>query len=243
MVTLILPLGVQGNAKKGKELAIKMEKSQTGFKGEESEMEMILINAKGEQIKRKMESKTLEVKSDGDKSIITFLWPADVKGTKMLTWSHKEGSDDQWLYLPAIKRVKRISSRNKSGSFMGSEFSFEDLGSQEIEKYNFFLESENKKTWTLKRVPKEENSGYSKQVLTVDKKMLTPLKIEYFDRKKELLKVANFSDYKKIKGFWRVTTIKMDNVQTGKKSILNWKKRKLKMKFADKVFSKNRLKR
>lgn len=230
------------DAKKGLAVAKKMDKANQGYQGEQSEMDMILINARGEKIERKMESKILEGKDDGDRSIIIFNWPADVKGTKMLTWTHKEGSDDQWLYLPAIKRVKRISSRNKSGSFMGSEFSYEDLGSQEIEKYKFYLLKEDKKSWTVRRTPKDKKSGYSKQVMVVSKKSLQPLKIEYFDRKKELLKVAEFKGYKKLNGFWRAGEVEMKNVQTQKKSLLKWKNRKLKVSFSNRVFSKNKLK-
>ena len=82
-------------------------------------------------------SKTLEVLEDGDKSIFIFEHPRDVSGTAVLTFTHKHGPDDQWLYLPALKRVKRISSDNKSGSFVGSEFAYEDLSSQEVEKYTY----------------------------------------------------------------------------------------------------------
>ena len=100
---------------KGLRIATKADAVNAGFKGEASEMVMILTNAHGDKTTRKMSSKTLEGTDDGDRSIITFIWPADVKGTKMLTWTHKVGNDDQWLYLPSLKRVKRISSRNKSG--------------------------------------------------------------------------------------------------------------------------------
>ena len=124
-------------AKKGFDIMQKAEVFNNGFLGESSSMEMILINAHGDKVERKMDSKIKETNGDGDKSIITFKWPADVKGTKMLTWTHKKGNDDQWLYLPALKRVKRITSRNKTGSFMGSELSYEDLGSQEVEKYTY----------------------------------------------------------------------------------------------------------
>ena len=98
---------------------------------------MILRNAQGEESIRKFNSKTLEVDGDGDKSIFIFEHPRDVEGTAVLTFTHKVGPDDQWLYLPALKRVKRISSDNKSGSFVGSEFAYEDLSSQEIEKYTY----------------------------------------------------------------------------------------------------------
>lgn len=78
-------------------------------------MEMILKNAQGESSTRLMRLKSLEVEGDGDKGLTIFDQPRDVTGTAFLNHSHTIGADDQWLYLPALKRVKRISSRNKSG--------------------------------------------------------------------------------------------------------------------------------
>jgi len=219
-------------ADKGLEIARKVDKANAGFEGEESTMEMLLINAHGDETKRKMRSVILEGADDGDKSRIEFDWPADVKGTRMLTWTHKRGDDDQWLYLPAIKRVKRISARNKSGSFMGSEFSYEDLGSQEVEKFTYkFMadekDAQGRPVWKIERVPVDPRSGYSKQVLWIDKGYMNPVRTEYYDRKGELLKTAVFSDYKKFGSVYRAAKIEMKNVQTRKVSVLSWRKRKL----------------
>jgi len=230
---------------KGLKIAKIVDKTNTGFKGESSEMTMVLINAYGDRIERRMVSKLKEIRADGDKSIVKFLWPADVKGTKLLTWGHKKGNDDQWLYLPSLRKVKRISSRSKSGAFMGSEFSYEDLGSQEIEKFKhkFLRDAKYKKKqcWVTQRVPVDAKSGYSKQISWIDKSMKQPLKINYYDKKGVLLKVAKFTRYRKIKGFWRAGKLIMSNKQTKKKSILTWKKRRLKKSFSNYNFSPNRL--
>ncbi len=165
----------------------------------------------------------------------------------MLTWSHKVGSDDQWLYLPALKRVKRISSSSRTGSFMGSEFSYEDLGSDEIEKYTYkFLNDgtvEERPVWVIQRIPVDKKSGYSKQIVYSDKTYKNPLKIEYFDRKGELLKTSTFSLYKKYKNFWRPGRIRMINHQTKKESVLDWENRKLGQKLDSRAFHKNALKK
>lgn len=244
LITTIVSLSAQAN--KGLEIMTKAEITNNGFLGESAKMEMILINAQGDRVERKMDSKIKETKGDGDKSIITFEWPADVKGTKMLTWSHKSKNDDQWLYLPALKRVKRITSRNKTGSFMGSEFSYEDLGSQEVEKYTYKFIKDDKlggrKIWVIERKSTDKNSGYSKELVYMDQEYQNPLKIEYFDRKGEILKIAEFKDYKKIGKFWRYNIIEMKNQQTKKQSILTWKGRELNKKFSDSKFNQNRLK-
>lgn len=240
---LILLISFSAYANKGLEIAKKIESFNEGYKGEESEMEMTLINAHGDKIVRKMESKVKEEKDDGDKSIITFKWPADVKGTKMLTWTHKTESDDQWLYLPAFRRVKRISSRNKSGSFMGSEFSYEDLGSQEVEKYTYkFISEKPGKEWTIERYPTDKKSGYSKQLVVLDAEKMITKTVKYFDRKGELLKTATFSEPKKFGKYWRSMKIFMENHQTQKKSELIWKNRSLNKSFSSREFTKAKLK-
>ena len=234
---------------RGALIAEALEVQNDGFVGEESSMEMILIDAYGAKTTRIMEGKIREVKEDGDQSLMTFLNPKDVKGTKMLTHSHKGDDDDQWLYLPTIKRVKRISSSNKSSSFMGSEFSYEDLGSQEVDKYNFkWLKDvtiDGTKGWEVERVPKS-NSGYSKMIMTVSSKYMNPTKIDYYDRKGQLLKEAVFSGFKSFKvgskTLWRASKIDMKNVQTKKESIMEWKERKLGVEASAREFKKTSLK-
>ncbi|MCF8059885.1 MAG: outer membrane lipoprotein-sorting protein [Bacteriovoracaceae bacterium] len=235
---------------KGLEIAKKMQAANNGFIGEESLMEMVLIDAYGAKTTRLMKGMVMEVTDDGDKSISIFQNPKDVKGTKMLTHTHKSDDDDQWLYLPTVRRVKRISSSNKSSSFMGSEFSYEDLGSQEIEKYNYKWLSDIKigdaTGWKMERVPKTK-SGYSKMIMYISSKYMNPVKVEYFDRKAELLKVAVFSNFKGFKAggksLWRSNKIHMKNVQTKKESIFEWKERSLGVKHKDIDFNKTALQR
>jgi hypothetical protein len=229
------------------EIAQKADKVTDGFESSISKTEMTLINATGQKSVRDLIMKTLEGEN-GDKTISTFLSPADVKGTKVLGWEHVDRDDDQWLYLPALKRVKRIASRNKSGSFMGSEFSYEDIGNQNPQKYTFEGEPETVmfdgvECYKGARVPKDKNSGYTKQVTWVDTKDFLIQKVEYYDRKKELLKTALFSEYKKIDGIWRVGKIVMKNHQNDKKTVLVWKEDKIKVGLKSKDFDKRELKK
>lgn len=232
-------------ASKGLAVAHKADLANQGFVGEKAAVTLELVNAHGDVTKRKMAMEIAEGTDDGDKSRSTFEWPADVKGTKLLTWTHKKSDDDRWLYLPAVKRVKRISSNNKSGSFMGSEFAYEDLSSQEVEKFTYKLVDEPKQdgrdTWRLERYPVEKESGYARQVVWMDKEYLGPLRIDYYDRKNELLKTATFGSYKKMGKYWRFGVIKMDNVQTKKKSVLTWDDRQLGIKLPAESFDSARL--
>lgn len=229
------------------EVAKKSEKVMNGFKDSTSDMVMTLINANKQKRTRKMKMIILE-KDSGDKSLMTFLSPADVKGTKFLNYEHIDKDDDQWLYLPALKRVKRIASKNKSGSFMGSEFSYEDLSSFSIQKYTFkgeakLVKLDGKDAYRGERKPISKNSGYKKQISWVDAKTFLIKKVEYYDRKKELLKTALFEDYKKISGVWRVGKMTMTNHQNDKKTILVWKNEKIKTGLKEKNFNKRVLKK
>jgi len=243
---------VETAEKKGLRIAVENNKANSGFVGESSKMIMKLYDAHGASTERIMKGKTLEVKGDGDKSVSIFEKPLDVKNTKMLTWSHKKDDDDQWLYLPSFKRWKRISSNNKSSSFMGSEFSYEDLGSQEPEKFDYKWLKDEKITvdgasancWVMERKPKKK-SGYSMQKLWVDQTKRNPSKIEYYDRKGELLKTAEFSKFKSYKvggkTIWRPNFISMKNVQTKKSSTIEWQDRKLGQKYKSKDFKKSNI--
>jgi hypothetical protein len=228
------------------EIAQKSDIVTDGFGSSIAQTEMILINASGQQSVRQLEMKTLEGEN-GDKTISTFLTPADVKGTKTLTHEHVDRDDDQWLYLPALKRVKRIASSNKSGSFMGSEFSYEDIGNQNYNKFTYNekveeVELNGMKCYKGSRIPKDESSGYTKQISWVAMDSFLLQQVEYYDRKSELLKTAVFSDYKQIDGVWRVRSIEMKNHQNDKATTLTWKEDKVKVGLTIKEFNKRVLK-
>ncbi len=235
-------------ANKGLEISIEADKRDTGFENVTAEMTMLLKNRHGESSSRHMVNKTLEGQGDGDKTLIIFRQPLDVKGTALLTFTHKRKADDQWLYLPELKRVKRISSRNKSGPFMGSEFAYEDFSSQEIEKYTYqYLKDEvvdGQDCYLIERYPTDKYSGYTRQHVWIDKVKYQPIKIDFYDRKKSLLKTLTFSDYKLyIDKFWRADVLYMVNHQNGKSTRISWKNYQFKTKLTDRDFTKNSLKR
>jgi len=233
---------------RGLEIAIAAQAQDDGFGDSESAMTMTLINRSGKKSVRRMRSRVLEVPGDGDKSLSIFDEPADVKGTASLTYSHATDADEQWLFLPALKRVKRISSKNKSGPFMGSEFAFEDISSQEVDKYTYtYLGDETVNgvnAHKVEAVPTYKHSGYTRLINYIDVERLVPLKVEYFDRKNSALKTLTVSDYEQHLGkFWRAGKMEMQNHQTGKSTILSWADYKFQSGLTDKDFSSNSLKR
>jgi hypothetical protein len=244
--TLLLVLASSLMALSNLEVAQKADQSTNGFVSSIAKTQMTLINASGQKSVRELTMQALEGE-DADKTLSTFLSPSDVKGTKVLTYEHVDKDDDQWLYLPALKRVKRVASSNKSGSFMGSEFSYEDIGNQNYKKYEYSgaVESvilDGLECYKGVRIPKDENSGYTKQITWVDTKDFLIRKVDYYDRKSELLKTATFSDYKKEEGIWRVGKIDMKNYQNDKETILIWQEERVKAGLVAKDFDKRSLK-
>ncbi|MFT5895958.1 MAG: outer membrane lipoprotein-sorting protein [bacterium] len=233
---------------RGLEIANAVQDQDTGFVDTKSAMTMTLINRSGKKSIRRMRSRVLEVQGDGDKSISIFDEPADVKGTASLTHSHAKDSDEQWLYLPALKRVKRISSKNKSGPFMGSEFAFEDISSQEVDKYTYRylgdVDLEGRVTHQIELIPAYEHSGYTRLINWIDQEKLVAVKVEYFDRKNSPLKTLEASEFAQyLDKFWRPGRMEMQNEQTGKSTILEWSDYKFQTGLTDKDFDSNALKR
>ena len=241
-------VSAQTAEQRGLEIAQEADKRGNGFNDFRAEMEMILKNRQGDESRRFIRVMGLEVDGDGDKGLSIFDEPADVRGTAMLTYSHKVDTDDQWLYLPALKRVKRIASRNKSGPYMGSEFAYEDLGSQEIEKYTYkYLRDEvfqGMDSFVIERDPVDKYSGYTRQVTWIDKAEYRPLKTDFYDRKNTLLKTLTFIGYKKyLENHWRPSEMFMENHQTGKTTRIIWKNYRFRTGLKDNDFQVNDLKR
>jgi len=249
-IILSLPATVMAQTAEEQGLAIAKEFDQRdiGFSDLTAKLEMVLTNRHGATSKRFIRLKTLEVEGDGDKSLSIFDRPKDVKGTAMLTYSHGLKADDQWLYLPALKRVKRISSKNKSGPFMGSEFAFEDLSSQELEKYSYrYIKDEvleGQDCYVVERIPAYKHSGYKRQMVWFDKAEYRPIKIVYYDRKDSLLKTLNYTQYQQYAGqYWRADLMDMVNHQTGKSTRLYWRDYQFKTGLTVRDFDRNSLKR
>ena len=224
------------------------KKRDLGWQDSTADMVMLLRNKQGQESIREIKMKSLEVLDDGDKSLTIFNKPRDVKGTAFLSFSHPVDADDQWLYLPALKRVKRISSRNKSGPFMGSEFAFEDLSSFEVEKYSYkYLGVEELNGLTnfkVEQYPVDENSGYTRRIVWLDTLEYRIHKIDFYDRKNSLLKTLTFSDYKQyLAKHWRADNQEMINHQNGKSTELKWTNYDFKTGLTDSDFNRNSLKR
>ena len=229
LITSLLPLtaGAETPEERGFALAARSDRSDRGFGDSEVKLEMVLRNKAGKEAKRQLSIQTLEIPDEnlGDKSLIVFLDPADIEGTGLLSHAKILDPDDQWLYLPALKRVKRISSVNKSGPFVGSEFAFEDFTALELNKFTYrFLRSEPCGEFqcdVVERIPRYEHSGYTKQITWVDQEVFQIRQVEFFDRRGALLKTLTLTDYQHHQDkYWRAHKLSMVNHRTGKSTDL-----------------------
>lgn len=244
------PAQAESPEEKGLAVAEEMDQRDLGWGDSATTLTMTLTNRHGQTSVRELRLKALEVQEPGagDRSLVIFDRPRDVAGTAFLSHTKIEDPDDQWLFLPALKRVKRISSANKSGPFMGSEFAYEDLVSQEVDKYKYlWVQTEDCGALTcfvIERRPVYENSGYTKQVVWVDSLQYRPMKIDFYDRKESLLKTLVFSDYRQYaERFWRAQKMQMDNHQTGKATTLDFTVYDFQVGLSESDFTSSRLKR
>ena len=219
-----------------------------GFGNYSANMTMVLRNRQGQESRRQMRFKVLEVEGDGDRSLFVFDQPRDVQGTALLTHGHLTAQDDQWLYLPALKRVKRISSSTRTGSFMGSEFSYEDMSNPEVEKYTYrYLRDEpcGELICTVnEQVPVDRKSSYSRQLVWQDKDQLRTWMVHYYDRKDSHLKTLTFTGYRQyLDRYWRAGEMTMENHLTGKSTVLNWTDYEFGADLSDSDFSQTALRR
>ena len=245
-----LDLVAQTPQEKGLEIAQEVDRRDLGWGDESNQLEMILKNRNGDTSTRVVRRQVLETNEDGvgDKSIVVFDSPRDVNGTALLSHTKILDPDDQWLFLPALERVKRISSANKSGPFVGSEFAFEDLVSQEVGKYEYeWLRDEpcgDLQCHVVQRIPLYENSGYTRQIVWWDNAEFRFQKVEYYDRKDSLLKTLTYHGFQQYAGqYWRPDRMAMENHQTGKSTDLIFSDYVFGAGLDESAFTPNRLRR
>lgn len=212
---------------RGFEISARSDRTDRGYDNSRVELEMILRNAAGEESRRLMEISTLEVPDEtiGDRSLIVFSAPLDIENTALLSHAQILEPDDQWLFLPALGRVRRIASDNKSGPFVGSEFAFEDFTAQELRKFDYeWLREEACGAFVcdvVVRYPLYDESGYTRQISWIDQTDFQLRRVDFYDRRDALLKTLELSEYREYGGgIWRPHLMTMTNHQTGKSTDL-----------------------
>jgi hypothetical protein len=235
---------------KGFSIAARSDRTDTGFGDSTVKLSMVLRNSAGQETTRDLRINTLEKTSEdvGDKSLVIFDSPRDIDGTALLSHAQILEPDNQWLYLPALKRIKRISSANKSGPFVGSEFAFEDFTSLELNKFSYKFIKEDTldgvQADVVERYPRYKNSGYTKQIAWIDQEIHQIRKVEFYDRRDSLLKTLILSDYHKYgENVWRAQKLQMTNHLTRKSTDLLYSDYEFQTGLNEKNFIKSALNR
>ena len=207
----------------GKEIMMRVDDRPDGD-DRRSNLTMTLINKRGRKRIREVKSFSKDFGKD-KKSVMVFEKPADVKGTAFLSWEYDapEKEDDKWLYMPAMKKVRRISGASKNEYFMGSDFTYDDMGDRNVEEDTHTLLGEEpvngRACWKIESVPVDKDDMYSRKVVWILKSAYLAVKAEYYDRD-GLIKIFRAVDFREQDGFWTVFRSEMDNVSRDHKTIL-----------------------
>jgi len=188
-------------------------------------IEMRLIDEDGDESLRVIEQYGKELADGVSGSVMIFHSPASVEGTRFLTIAKDDGADDQWIYLPALRRVRRIAASERDSEFMGTDFTYSDLSGGDIEDATYRLLREEsidgEATYVVEGIPTpDSNSSYSRLIQWVSKEKWLPIRVEFYDDDGELLKINTMTRVELVQGRWTVIANEMRNVQTGHSTII-----------------------
>ena len=229
LISLLLMARVIGFAQAqitGSEIMEKVYNRPTGS-DIQSTLTMTLTNSRGSTRVREIKQFIKQFGED-EKKIMFFVAPSDVKNTSFMSWSYGDGqSDDMWIYLPALKKTKRISSSSKSDYFMGSDFTYDDLGGRHpSEDTHTFLREETingKDCYVVESIPKDSDYLYSKTISWVVKDEWFGMKKDFYDEDEEFLKSLIINEYEKVNGYWVIPEMEMYNEQKDHSTLMQLK--------------------
>ena len=212
---------------RGRAIAEEADARSRGFGDYRVRMTMVLRDGRGREAQRELELWVLEVSAAEERSLVRFERPPDIRGTELLTYSYDDRDDEQWLYLPALRRAKRISATGRSSPFVGSEFAYEDLVRSSIEEYRYRFIAEEEldgvRSFVIDRYPTYEGTGYSKQRVWIDRAEYRVVRIDFWDLRGRELKTLVFRDYERyLDEFWEPGEAVMSSRVTGASTLLEW---------------------
>lgn len=240
VLTILFIFPELGYSLTGRDVMVMVDERDDG-ENRRSVSKMILINRRGKQRVRETLSIALDINKD-TKKMIFFRTPYDVKGTSFLSWEYDnpEKDDDKWLYMPALRKTKRISGDSENDYFMGTDFTYDDLGDRNVDEDKHKLLKEEKLNghdcWVIESLPLEDKPYYTKKISWVRKDALLVLKCEYFD-KDGLLKTFNSNSMEKISGIWTSMEITMENHRENHKTIMQTKSMEYNTKINEGIFT------
>lgn len=226
----------------GREI-IQMVQERPDGENRKSVMTMKLVNHRGAVRERSILSYSMDIGKDS-KSIMFFQAPADVRGTGFLSWQYDDPSrdDDRWLYLPAMKKVRRISgSSAKQENFMGSDFTYDDMGGRNVDEDEHRLVREEDvdghACWVIENIPLEGDASYSRTISWIRQDALIPVRVEFYDRMGALLKTLVASGITRDGPYWTTTKLEMINHQREHSTILVMERTEYDLEISETMFT------
>jgi hypothetical protein len=254
-ISLLLSAGAAGAAELTAQQIMEKTFESRKLDGSESVMTLTIYNAKGEKRVREIAMVT-KMYDDGktEKKLYRFMQPADVKGTGVLAFDYEGKEDDMWIFLPALRKTRKIVSSDKSKNFMGSEFSYADMNQPVLSSYNLKKLADEKvggtDCYTIEVVPKNDKvadeEGYSKKIIWIGKKDFMVRQSKFFDLDGELMKILTAKTPKlvdKNKKRYRLMYMEMVNKQNNRKSVFQTSKIELAPNAKDNYFTTSYLER
>ena len=229
---------------------MKKQRETQRLKDEEERQALKLISKSGASKERKLIRYLLSGPGDLDKILVRFLAPRDVENTGLLTWEGKDGNDDQWLYLPTVKKPKRIAASGKKNRFLGTDFSYEDLRAENVAVNTYALVGseavDGVDCFVIDATPATErqasDSGYGRRRIWVRKDTLVTVKREYYDKKAKLEKVETHRKLVNVAGpVWRADEIEMHDVVNGTRTVITVETRAVNRGLKDDSFTETEL--
>jgi outer membrane lipoprotein-sorting protein len=241
IVLLSIPTVIFANSNYNAQQVIDNVYNRPTPEDQQGELIMTLENSRGNQRVRKISQ---HIKEDGSetKKIMFFTSPADVRGTSFMTFSNEDDeNDNQWIYLPALKKVKRISSGSSNDYFMGSDFTYDDMGERLPSEDTHSIIGEESINGVhciiIESIPKDKDYMYSKTITWISDEYWIGMKKEFYDEDANLLKILSVSKYELINGYYMITNTEMYNIQKEHKTLINLENFVLDSGIKDSIFT------
>jgi hypothetical protein len=220
---------------------------------EETTVQMELINRSGNKKERTLNIYSYRQEDGLSKGLIKFTEPADIRGVGLLTWEQAaDQEDDQWIYIPAAKRVKRIAAGGKKNAFMGTDFAFEDMRPERLDAHEYKLTKsesvDGHDCYVIEAVPstdkEKKESGYGKRIFWIRKDILITVKTEFYDNRDRLVKSGTSSEIEALEGnVYRAGRAEMETIRSNTKTVMITKSRSLSPDFDESFFTQQVLSR
>lgn len=246
VIVLLLPkVSLAGEQMTGRQIMEK-QKQLHESKDEEFKQDMLLIDRNNNTSKRETANFYLKTPEKLTKTMIIFLAPSDVRGTGLLTWEQKTREDDQWLYLPASGKERRIAASGKKNKFMGTDFAYEDLRPENLDTHSYnLLGSEavgGKDCYIVEALPSTDQekaeSGYAKRKFWIRKDIFLSIKKEFYNKQGQLEKVSVDEELENVSGsMWRSKKVTMEDLKAKHKTVLATNERKIDKGISDSKFT------